>query len=382
VGFQTDAIHAGQIPDPTTGAIMTPIYQTSTYVQDALGKHKGYEYARTGNPTRSALEKNIATLEGGKYGIAFASGLAAINALISLLKQGDHIVVTANVYGGTYRLFSLILKKFGLEFSFIDTSDIQNIKAAIRSNTRLVFIETPTNPMLTLSPLDAIRELVKGKNIITVADNTFMSPYFQNPLLNGFDLVIHSSTKYLNGHSDVVGGILITDNDELAEKLYFIQNSAGAVPGPQDCWLILRSTKTLALRMREHEKNALGIANVLEKNKKLSRVIYPGLKSHPQHDLARRQMRGFGGIISIDLGQLKPARIFAESLKIFALAESLGGVESLVDHPAIMTHASVPQAERKKLGITDGLIRLSVGIEDEQDLIQDIQQALNRAYQG
>jgi cystathionine beta-lyase/cystathionine gamma-synthase len=382
VGFQTDAIHAGQIPDPATGAIMTPIYQTSTYVQDALGKHKGYEYARTGNPTRSALEKNIATLEGGKHGIAFASGLAAINALMSLLRQGDHIVVTANVYGGTYRLFSLILQKFGLEFSFVDTSDVDNIKAVMRPNTRLIFIETPTNPMLALSPLDSIHQLVDGKDILTVADNTFMSPYFQNPLKNGFDIVIHSSTKFLNGHSDVVGGILVTANDELAEKLYFIQNSAGAVPGPQDCWLILRATKTLALRMREHEKNALGIAFELERHKKLQRVIYPGLKSHPQYNLACQQMSGFGGIISIDLGDLEPARIFAESLKIFALAESLGGVESLVDHPAIMTHASVPEADRIKLGITDGLIRLSVGIEDKKDLIHDIKQALDRAYQG
>jgi cystathionine beta-lyase/cystathionine gamma-synthase len=378
VGFQTDAIHAGQHADPSTGAIMTPIYQTSTYVQEHLGQHKGYEYARTGNPTRSALEKNIATLEKGEFGIAFSSGLAAINAIMSLLKKGDHIIVTANVYGGTYRLFALILQKFGLDFSFIDTSDIGIIRSAVQPKTKMIFVETPTNPMLMLSPLSEISNFMRNKDIITVADNTFMSPYFQNPLVHGFDLVVHSSTKYLNGHSDVIGGIVVTAKKDLADELYFIQKSAGAVPGPQDCWLVLRSTKTLALRMREHEKNALEIAHHLEKNQKMERVVYPGLSSHPQYKLACKQMSGFGGIISIDLGGLEKARTFAESLRIFALAESLGGVESLVDHPAIMTHASVPKSERQKLGITDGLIRLSVGIEDIEDLLLDISQALEK----
>ena len=378
MGFQTDAIHAGQHPDPSTGAIMTPIYQTSTYVQESLGKHKGYEYARTGNPTRSALQENIAALEKGKFGIAFSSGLAAINAIMSLLKKGDHIIVTANVYGGTYRLFSQILQKFGLKFSFIDTSDINNIRNTIKPNTRMIFIETPTNPMLSLSPLSEISALARTRDIISVADNTFMSPYFQNPLILGFDLVVHSSTKFLNGHSDVIGGIVVTTRNDIADELYFIQNSAGAVPGPQDCWLILRATKTLALRMREHEKNALEIAHELKKNSKVDRIVYPGLPSHPQYKLACKQMSGFGGIISIDLGNLQKAKTFAESLRIFALAESLGGVESLVDHPAIMTHASVPKAERQKLGITDGLIRLSVGIEDSDDLLLDISQALGR----
>ncbi len=376
MGFQTDAIHAGQEPDPSTGAIMTPIYQTSTYVQESLGKHKGYEYSRTKNPTRSALEKNIAVLEKGKHGIAFASGLSAISALMGLLSQGDHVVCTSNVYGGTFRQFDKIYTRYGLEFSFVDTSDSDQIRAALRKNTKMIFVETPTNPMLTLTSLDEVAGIAKEHGLISVVDNTFMSPYFQNPLTHGIDIVIHSTTKYLNGHSDIVGGILVLSDKDLADKLYFLQNAVGAVPGPQDCFLVLRSTKTLALRMREHEKNANAVAAYLEKSPKVEKVYYPGLTGHPQHELAKKQMRGFGGMVSFELGTLERAKAFAESVRIFALAESLGGVESLVDHPAIMTHASVPIGERLKFGLTDGLIRLSVGIEDEEDLLQDIENAL------
>lgn len=376
MGFQTDAIHAGQQPDPSTGAIMTPIFQTSTYVQEELGKHKGFEYSRTGNPTRSALEKNVATLEKGKYGIAFGSGLAAISALMPFLKQGDHVVVTDNVYGGTFRLFDSIYEDFGISFTFVDTSDINKVAQAVTAKTRMLFIETPTNPMLTIAPLKELANLAKKHGLISVVDNTFMSPYFQNPLEFGIDLVLHSSTKYLNGHSDVVGGIIATSDEKLAEKLYYVQNAAGAVPGPQDCWLVLRSTKTLALRMREHDKNARAIAHFLQDHPKVEKVYYPGLESHPQHALAKTQMRGFGGMLSFELGTLDRARRFAEAVKIFALAESLGGVESLVDHPATMTHASVPKEDRLSFGLTDGLVRLSVGIEDEADLLKDVEQAL------
>ncbi|HED11804.1 MAG TPA: PLP-dependent transferase [Caldithrix abyssi] len=376
MGFQTDSIHAGQQPDPSTGAIMTPIFQTSTFVQESIGKHKGYEYARTQNPTRQAMEKNIAVLEKGKHGIAFASGLAAISAIIQMLESGDHVVCSDNVYGGTYRVFETLFKKFGLSFSFVDTSDITRVERAVTPQTRLIFVETPTNPMLTLSSLEEIAALAAEKKCLTVVDNTFMSPYFQNPLVFGIDMVVHSSTKYLNGHSDVVGGIVLTRRDDLAEKLFYIQNAAGAVPGPQDCFLILRATKTLALRMREHEKNALALARYLEKHSAVERVYYPGLPGHPQHDLAKKQMSGFGGIVSMELGSLENARKFAEAVRIFSLAESLGGVESLVDHPAIMTHASVPREERLRMGLTDGLIRLSVGVEDEEDLLADVEQAL------
>ncbi len=376
MGFQTDSIHAGQQPDPSTGAIMTPIFQTSTFVQESIGKHKGYEYARTQNPTRQAMEKNIAVLEKGKHGIAFASGLAAISAIIQMLESGDHVICSDNVYGGTYRVFETVFKKFGLSFSFVDTSDIEQVKKAFTTQTKLIFVETPTNPMLTLTSLSAIAGLAREKGCLTVVDNTFMSPYFQNPLTFGIDMVVHSSTKYLNGHSDVVGGIVLTRRDDLAEKLFYLQNAAGAVPGPQDCFLILRATKTLALRMREHEKNALAVARYLEKHPRVERVYYPGLSSHPQHQLAREQMSGFGGIVSMELGSLDNARKFAEAVRIFSLAESLGGVESLVDHPAIMTHASVPREERMRMGLTDGLIRLSVGVEDEEDLLADVEQAL------
>ena len=378
MGFQTDAIHAGQKPDAATGAIMTPIFQTSTFVQEQIGKHKGYEYARTGNPTRTAMEKNIATLEKSEYGIAFGSGMAAINAIMALLKQGDHVIVTNNVYGGTYRLFEKVFVQYGLFFTYVDSSDINQIEQSYQKNTKMVFIETPTNPMLTLAPLKEIAQFAKSKRIISVVDNTFMSPYFQNPVEFGIDLVVHSSTKYLNGHSDVVGGIVLTSKDELAERLYFVQNAAGAVPGPMDCWLILRATKTLALRMREHDKNAQAVSKFLSVHPKIRKIFYPGLETHPQYRLACEQMRGFGGIVSFELGTLENAQRFAGAVKIFSLAESLGGVESLVDHPAIMTHASVPEDDRLKLGITDGLIRLSVGIEDKEDLVEDLDQALKK----
>jgi cystathionine beta-lyase/cystathionine gamma-synthase len=376
VGFQTDAIHAGQSPDASTGAIITPVYQTSTYVQEKIARHKGHEYARTSNPTRSAMESNIATLEKGKYGVAFASGMAAIHAILSLLRSGDHVVVTRNIYGGTQRLFRQVLQDIGIQSTFIDTSNPEAVEQACKPNTRMLFIETPTNPMLVLSPLAKLAEISKKRGLVSVVDNTFMSPYFQNPLTFDIDIVVHSSTKYLNGHSDVIGGIVITNSEQVAERLYFLQNAIGAVPGPHDCWLVLRATKTLALRMREHEKNALAIAGLLQKNSSIRSVIYPGLPGHPQHELAKSQMSGFGGMISVDMGSFDQAERFVGGLKLFALAESLGGVESLVNHPARMTHASVPADERADLGITDSLIRLSIGIEDEEDLIADVKNAL------
>jgi cystathionine beta-lyase/cystathionine gamma-synthase len=376
MGFSTDAIHAGQIPDPTTGAVITPVYLTSTYAQEELGKHKGYEYGRTHNLTRAALEKNIATLEKGKYGIAFSSGLAATQALTTLLKAGDHIIVTNNVYGGTYRLFELIMKDFGLEFSWVDTSDLSNIRKAIKKNTKMVFIETPTNPMLYLTDLARTAEICKETNLISIVDNTFMSPYFQNPLTLGCDIVLHSETKYINGHSDVLGGILITNDEKIHERLRYIQNAVGAVPSPFDCWLILRSTKTLAVRMERHEKNANALAEFLVNSGFAKKVYYPGLKTHPQHELAKKQMSGFGGMISVDLGDMELVRKLLKNVKVFTLAESLGGVESLISHPASMTHASVPKKEREKYGFTDSLVRLSVGIEDIEDLIEDIKQAV------
>ncbi len=376
MGFSTDAIHAGQKPDEVTGAVITPIYQTSTYAQEELGKHKGYEYGRTHNLTRAALENNVATLEKGKYGIAFSSGLAATNALTSLLKAGDHVIVTSNVYGGTYRLFELIMKDFDLEFSWVDTSDTSNIKKAIKKNTKMVFVETPTNPMLILTDLEAVGKISKENNLISVVDNTFASPYFQNPLTFGIHIVLHSQTKYINGHSDVIGGILVTSNEKLHERLRYIQNAAGAVPSPFDCWLILRSTKTLAVRMEKHNSNAITIAEHLEKASYVKKVFYPGLKSHPQHQLAKKQMSGFSGMIAVDFGDMEVVKKFLKNIKVFTLAESLGGVESLVNHPASMTHASVPKKEREKYGFTDTLVRLSVGIEDVEDLIDDIENAL------
>lgn len=376
MGFSTDAIHAGQIPDPTTGAVITPIYQTSTYVQDELGKNKGYEYARTHNFTRQALEKNIAVLEKGKFGIAFASGLAATHALMSLVKADDHIVISNNVYGGTYRLYEFNMKNYGLDFSWVDSTNLKNVENAIRENTKMIFVETPTNPMLNLTDLKGIADIAKKNKLISVCDNTFMSPYFQNPLDWGIDIVLHSTTKYLGGHSDVIGGILVTGNEKYHERLRYIQNAAGGVPSPFDCWLVLRSTKTLAVRMRQHEINANAFADYLLNSGYAKRVIYPGLKDHPQHELAKKQMRGFGGMLSADFGTIEKAKKVLNNVKIFSLAESLGGVESLISHPASMTHASVPIEERDKMGLTESLVRFSVGIEDIEDLIEDVKQAL------
>lgn len=376
MGFSTDAIHAGQIPDPTTGAVITPIYQTSTYAQFELGKSTGFEYGRTHNLTRQALENNIATLEKGKYGIAFASGLAATHALMSLVKAGDHIVISNNVYGGTYRLYELNMKNFGLDFTWVDSTDLKNVENAIRDNTKMIYVETPTNPMLNITDLKGIAKIAKKYKLISVCDNTFMSPYFQNPLTFGIDIVLHSTTKYLNGHSDIIGGILLTSNDQLHERLRYIQNASGGVPSPFDCWLVLRSTKTLAVRMKQHEINAIQFAKFLEQSGFAKKVIYPGLKSHPQHQLAKKQMRGFGGMLSADFGDLRSAKRVLNKVKIFTLGESLGGVESLISHPASMTHASVPKAERDKMGITESLVRFSVGIEDVEDLIADVKQAL------
>jgi cystathionine gamma-lyase len=376
MGFSTDAIHAGQIPDPTTGAVITPLYQTSTYKQDELGKHKGYEYGRTQNLTREALENNIAALEKGKYGIAFASGLAATHALMSLVKSGDHIIVSNNVYGGTYRLFEQNLTAFGLKYSWVDTSDLKNIENAIKDNTKLIFVETPTNPMLALTDLKGVSEIAKQNKLITVCDNTFMSPYFQNPLDWGIDIVLHSTTKYINGHSDVIGGMIVTSNEKVHERIRYIQNAAGGVPSPFDCWLVLRATKTLAVRMKQHDENARIFADWIVKSGMAEKVIYPGLIDHPQYELAKKQMRGFGGMVSADFGTLEKTKKILNNVKIFTLAESLGGVESLICHPASMTHASVPKEEREKFGLTDSLVRFSVGIEDIEDLIKDVEEAI------
>ena len=378
MGFQTDAIHAGQQPDPSTGAVMTPIYQTSTYAMEELGKHKGYDYGRTINPTRVALEKNLAALESGKHGLAFASGLAATTAVSMLLNAGDHVIVTNNVYGGTFRYFDKVMKRFGLTCSWVDTSDAANIRAALTPATKMIFVETPTNPMLNLTDLKAVAEIGQKHGAITVCDNTFMSPYFQRPLEHGFDLVLHSTTKYINGHSDVIGGIVVTRSDDLHTKLRFLQNAVGGVPGPMDCFFILRATKTLALRMRQHETGAREVAAYLAKHPKVKKVYYPGLPTHPHHELAKRQMTGFGGMVSAELGSLEGAKRFARSVKLFALAESLGGVESLLCHPVSMTHGSVPVEERLKFGLTDGLVRFSVGCEDPEDIIADIKQALDQ----
>ena len=376
MGFSTDAIHAGQSPDPVTGAVITPIYQTSTYAQEELGKNKGFEYGRTHNLTRQSLEKNVAALEKGKYGIAFSSGLAATHALTTLVKAGDHIVVSHNVYGGTYRLFELIMKDFGLEFSWVNTSDLKNIENAIKENTKMVFIETPTNPMLNLTDIKGTAEICKKNNMVCIVDNTFMSPYFQNPLTLGATVVLHSQTKYLNGHSDVIGGILVTSDDKIHDRLRYVQNAVGAVPSPFDCWLILRSTKTLAVRMERHNSNAIAFADHLEKSGYCKKIYYPGLTSHPQHELAKKQMTGFGGMISADFGNVETAKTILKNVKIFTLGESLGGVESLISHHASMTHAAVPKEKREAMGLTDSLIRFSVGIEDIEDLIEDLEQAM------
>jgi cystathionine gamma-lyase len=377
--FGTRAIHAGQRPDPTTGAIMTPVYQTSTYVQPELGRHLGYEYARTHNPTREALEGNVASLENGLHGLAFASGLAAIDTITKLFSAGDHIVSGEGVYGGSYRLFAKIIARQGIEFSFVDSEDLDQIRDAIRPNTKLVHVETPTNPMMGLTDLAAAARIAHDAGALLSVDNTFASPFNQRPLDFGADIVVHSTTKYINGHSDMVGGLIVVNEDELHERLRFLQNAAGAVPGPWDCWLALRGTKTLHLRMRAHNENGARIASWLESRPEVERVYYPGLASHPQHDLATRQMDGFTGMISLEMGSLDRARRFVEAVRIFSLAESLGGVESLIGHPAMMTHASVPEDRRQHMGLTDGLVRLSCGVEDPDDLLEDLDQALASA---
>lgn len=377
-GFGTKAIHAGQSPDPVYGAVMVPIYQTSTYAQESPGKHTGYDYSRTDNPTRTAYQECVAALENGKHGLAFSSGMATTDAVLRTLKTGDHIICADDVYGGTFRLFDKVLTRFGLEFTFMDLSDLRAVEAAVKPNTRMIWIETPTNPTLKIFDIEALTQLARSKKILSVVDNTFMSSYFQKPLNLGADVVVHSVTKYMNGHSDVVGGVFITNNTELYEKVKFIQNSAGAVPAPQDCFLVTRGLKTLHVRMKQHGENAMAIAQWLSKHPKVEKVIYPGLESHPQHALARKQMSGFGGMISFYLkGGLTESRTLLEKVKLFTLAESLGGVESLIEHPAIMTHASVPAENRKKLGISDSLIRISVGIEDVNDLIADLDQAIS-----
>lgn len=378
-GFATRVIHAGQVPDPSTGALMPPIYANSTYLQDSPGVHKGLDYGRSHNPTRWALERCVADLEGGSKAFAFASGLAAISATLELLDAGSHIVSGNDIYGGTFRLFERVRRRSaGHEFSFVDLTDLSAIEAALRPETRMVWIETPSNPLLRLADLEAIARLCRNRGILCVADNTFASPRIQRPLELGFDVVVHSTTKYLNGHSDVIGGIAVVgDNPELAERLGFLQNAVGAIAGPFDAFLTLRGVKTLALRMERHCSNALDLAQWLERQPQVKRVHYPGLPSHPQHELAKRQMNGFGGMISIDLAtDLAGARRFLENVQIFALAESLGGVESLIEHPAIMTHATIPPATRAELGIGDGLVRLSVGVEDVEDLRADLAQAL------
>jgi cystathionine beta-lyase/cystathionine gamma-synthase len=376
--FSTVCIHAGQTPDPSTGAIITPIYQTSTYVQEALGKHKGYEYARTQNPTRAALEANIAAIENGKAAFAFASGMAAEGAVMTLLQSGDNVVVTDNTYGGTYRLFERVLRKFQLDFTYVDTSSTDAIAAAIGPKTKMLFLETPTNPTLRLTDLAAACDVAHKRNVVVAVDNTFASPYIQRPIEFGADLVIHSTTKFLNGHSDSVGGIVVAEREDHIEWLRFVQNAEGAILGPMDAWLVLRGTKTLPIRMERHNANALVLAEFLASHPKVKQVHYPGLSSHPHHALAKRQMRGFGGLIAFTLGSIDNARTLLNSVELMALAESLGGVETLISHPATMTHAAVPADRRQQLGITDDLVRVSVGIEDVDDLKEDLTQALAR----
>ena len=379
MGFATDAIHAGVRPDPTTGAVMTPIYQTSTYAYEGLGRGKGYDYARTINPTRSALEENLAALEGGVAAYAFASGMSAIHAVTTLLKAGDHVVCGDNVYGGTYRLFSKVLEDFGLRFSYVDTSRLENVEGALRPSTRMVYLETPTNPMMTLTDLAAAARLCRAKNLISVVDNTFLTPCFQKPLALGVDIVVHSTTKFLNGHSDSVGGAVILSQAAHAERIKFVQNSAGAILSPFDSWLVLRGIKTLPLRMRQHDASGRVLADWLTRHPKVAKVYYPGLKDHPQHALAAKQATGFGGMISFLLADRVDVTRFFDGLKLCALAESLGGVETLVCQPSTMTHASVPAEERQRLGLTDRLARISVGCEDVEDLIADLDRALASA---
>jgi cystathionine beta-lyase/cystathionine gamma-synthase len=378
-GFATKAIHVGQEPDPTTGAVTVPIYQTSTFAQEEPGKHRGYEYSRTGNPTRTALEKCLAALEEGKYCLTFASGMAAISAITTMLKSGDHVIACDDLYGGTRRLFEKILRNYSISFSYVDATTTKNVEAIIKSNTKMIWIETPTNPLLKIIDIKGISSIAKKHRILTVVDNTFASPYFQKPLLLGADIVIHSTTKYISGHSDVVGGAVITSNKEIYERLKFVQNAVGAIPSPFDSWLVLRGVRTLAIRMEKHWENAQKISEFLEEHPKIEKVIYPGLKSHPQHRLARKQMTGFSGIVSFEIKKgKKAAKQFLKNLKLFKLAESLGGVESLIEHPALMTHASIPKKDREKIGITGNLVRASIGIEDSKDLMQDLDNALTK----
>ncbi len=376
-GFATRAIHCGQEPDPLTGAVTVPIYPTSTYVQQGIGDHKGYEYSRVSNPTRTRLEKNLAALEGGVAAPVFASGMAAINAIVSMLKSGDHVVCGNDLYGGTPRLFNNVMAGFGLEFSYVDTSEARNVERAIRKSTRMVYVETPTNPLMRLSDLAAISEICRRRKVWLVVDNTFMSPYFQQPLALGADMVVHSTTKFLNGHSDGLGGVVICAKQQHADKLAFLQKGAGAILSPFECWLVLRGVKTLAARMEIHDRSGRVVADFLSKHKKVKAVFYPGLPDHPQHALARRQMSGFGSMITFETGSLKNANTMLKRVRVCSLGESLGGVETLISHPATMTHAALGAKGRKAIGITDGLVRISVGIEDVDDILDDLDGALN-----
>ena len=374
--FSTKAIHVGQEADPATGSVTVPVYLTSTYLQHEPGREGKYVYSRTGNPTRDALERSLAALEGGRFGLAFSSGMAATTTILLLLQKGDHVIAGDDVYGGVYRLFSQVLQNYGLQFSYVDPRNPENVSKAVRKNTRMVWVETPTNPLMKIADIRAIAKIAKRARAITVVDNTFMSPYFQNPLRHGADIVVHSTTKYLGGHSDLIGGAAITSDPALYKKLKFLQNAVGAVPGPLDCWLVLRGVKTLALRMERHNQNARMIADFLVKQPKVLRVHYPGLKDHPQRGVVKRQMRGYGGMLSFELkGGLVECKKLLKKLRVFTVAESLGGVESLIEHPASMTHASVPRERRLQLGVTDNLIRVSVGVEDAEDLLEDLERA-------
>jgi cystathionine beta-lyase/cystathionine gamma-synthase len=375
MGFSTECIHAGQEPEPVTGAVTYPIFQTSTYVQPKLGEHKGYEYARTKNPTRSVLEANLAALEGGKFGHCFASGMSATDTVLRMLKSGDHVVAGENMYGGSYRLFSRVCEKFGLQFSYVDTSNPEAFRAALKPNTKLVFLESPTNPMMTLTDITACSKIAHDAGALVVVDNTFCSPYLQKPIELGADIVVHSTTKFLNGHSDSVGGVVVSNSAEVAEQIGFLQNAVGAILSPFDSFLILRGVKTLAVRMKQHEENGRAMADYLSRHAKVKKLYYPGLPDHPQHALAKKQMNGFGSMISFELGSKENAAKFLNRVKLCSLAESLGGVETLISHPETMTHASVPVADRQRLGITPGLVRISVGIEDIEDLIADVENA-------
>jgi cystathionine beta-lyase/cystathionine gamma-synthase len=377
MGFSTDCIHAGQEPEPHTGSVTIPIYQTSTYVQPELGRNKGYEYARTKNPTRSALEANLAALERGKHGHCLASGMSAIDTVFRLLKSGDHVVAGEDMYGGSFRLFSKVVEKFGLAFTYVDTTNVDAVRGALRPETKIVYLESPTNPMMRITDIAACADVARKGGAMTVVDNTFCSPYLQRPIELGADVVVHSTTKFLNGHSDSVGGVVVSNNDELAERIGFLQNAVGAILSPFDSWLVLRGVKTLAVRMKRHEENGMAMAQYLSNHRKVKKVYYPGLTSHPQHALAARQMEGFGSMISFELGSKQNAKKFLDRVRLCSLAESLGGVETLISHPESMTHGSVPVETRQRLGITPGLVRISVGIEDIEDLIADLENAFD-----